>query len=689
MSKEKANKVYDLWRDYADSGSRQKWERIAEESEQFRFGMQWTPKQMAALKDGGMHPAVRNRIGTAAQNKQAMLAGNMPRGRVTFVDGKHEEASYILNGVLKYIYYISDYYNQMNRVSHQVVSSGGVGWGMPIIDNMSSDGLGDIKIRWISNRYVYVSPTVTEIPSLEDAAEVFIAKPVSTSWAKKFKPDGVTHKQLGQAELWYKEYSSGNKDALNETLEIGPEDDLLSTGDEPFATVLKIEKYELLDQQMYMVENARTGQKYEASEDKVKEISKLDRFLNFITLTPTRKVRRLKISHIYAPNVWIGEEWWDIDRYPMVPFISQDTMNLFPRDDVYYARDEQVLLNKAISQGIQATQLSMTPKLFVDETSSPENTEEIQKKWAQTNAVLKLPFSMDGKPPVLVQPPSQMTNPFWVQIPLFESGISYVLGVMPQDLGDPSESPETFAATQQIRNWGMQKNRPVLNSWNTSLQRLIDNTVQLIPQVYNGSRVISFFDDEWEDDLQTMGINVPQYIEGKWQMLNGIRDMRASYRIVWDSFIPKTNREQMVATFGELFKNSGGSMLFFEEMLKYMDVPNRKKIAEKFGLVKQLQQQLAGMQEEMRGLQIDLDRAQREEVNAKQQAELANFRSKHAIDFIKDKEKRKEITAEFRMELEKILDEMRNDLEKKIAVRDAEHDAKLDIIEAKKEAQDG
>lgn len=282
-----------------------------------------------------------------------------------------------------------------------------------------------------------------------------------------------------------------------------------------------------------------------------------------------------------------------------------------------------------------------------------------------------------------------ISNPFWAQIPLFESGISYVMGVMPQDLGDPSESPETFAATQQIRNWGMQKNRPILNAWNSSLQRLLDNTVQLIPQVYNSTRVITFFDEEWMDDLVTKGINVPQYVDGEWKTLNSLRDLRASYRIVWDSFIPTTNREQLVATFGELFKNSGGQLVFFEEMLKYMDIPNRKKIAEKMGLVRQLQAQVQQLSEENRDLTITTQRAQREEVNAKQSAMLANFRAKYDIDFMKDKTKRAELTDAFKNDLETLLAQIRADLEKEIGIREAEHDAKLDIIEVKKEYSDG
>ena len=155
-----AQDSYDRYNQYSGSPERADYLRDGQESHNFYMGYQWSQAEKEKLETVGLYPAIRNRIKVPADFLVSVFSSQPSRGRVTFNSGKDDTATFMINGIIKYIIYVSDYEVQSELCSRDVVYRGGLGWKMPVYDPHSSDGAGDILIQHVPKEFAYYSPTV-------------------------------------------------------------------------------------------------------------------------------------------------------------------------------------------------------------------------------------------------------------------------------------------------------------------------------------------------------------------------------------------------------------------------------------------------------------------------------------------------------------------------------------------------
>lgn len=133
------------------------WRDLGQEDRQFRFGEQWTTEQAKDLKLRGMSPVVVNRIFPAVEMAKALLTANRPAFRVSPREDSDKKVADVFNGLLEYMYQISDGETVMRQIvdDYYVV---GKGVGYVYQDTYADDGKGEVKIRDIDPFTAYFDP---------------------------------------------------------------------------------------------------------------------------------------------------------------------------------------------------------------------------------------------------------------------------------------------------------------------------------------------------------------------------------------------------------------------------------------------------------------------------------------------------------------------------------------------------
>lgn len=679
---DKAAAVVQDWSDYHELPIRTEWLARGLEHEQFYYGNQWTAAQLEQLKTNGNWPSVKNRLRAPANHLISEFASKAPQGKVVATSGEDINVDVVFNAIIKHIEYISNRPIQIARIAKEVVIKGGIGWLVPVIDKLSSNGEGDIYIRQIPNEQVHVSPTVRDIPSCKDAPAIIIGTEIPLSHALKLygdKPEIRKRIESGEATNFdsQPQYSK-QRDIEGKSLLIGTQRQLMDQK-EDFETVFKIEKHEAVVRKRWQVINKRTGQTYETYDENLTMLENAGIFMQIMEKKRLPDVIRQKVSHVIAPDIWLGETYFETENYLPVPFVAEDTGNLFPVDMIHFALDEQRMLNKHESMRIRYIQEATHGKLIINKDADDVDKDTIRENWAKLGHPIEIEFGQDGEKPFENFQPSMIPSAYVLDAQRAEQGIFDAMGVNPLELGDPQGAPRTFRGTISIRESSKSKRRNTIDLFNASLQQFYDNLIQLIPSVYTAERSIVFLD---EDHVPVeLKLNKTQFIQQQWQkistvvrgsaenkeqfqLVGDISKIKAQYRIITDSFLPN-DRFAMAQLMSEVLQQSGGNNVFLKEMIKFLDLPNRAQLIKEIDENSQLKGMVKQQQEMMKALKIDAEKSRREKENALinmdvvkagAQVDIAKMKQVYDLEQTVDEfEKDKEVAlVKFETELEEI-----------------------------------
>ena len=150
----------ELWRTY--SNNRETWAQQAQEDKEFRLGRQWTTEQKKTLESRGQAAIVINRIHPAVESAKAMITANKPSFRVSPREDSDNKTAQAINGLLEYIWQISD----GDQVLRNVVDDYyvlGMGAMQVYVDPMMDMGKGEVCIHDIDPLDIYILTLIQEI----------------------------------------------------------------------------------------------------------------------------------------------------------------------------------------------------------------------------------------------------------------------------------------------------------------------------------------------------------------------------------------------------------------------------------------------------------------------------------------------------------------------------------------------
>jgi len=446
MAKKVVEEILEIWKTY--SLKRDTWATHAQEDREFRFGKQWTEEQRTQLEERGQAAIVVNRIHPAVEAAKAMLTSNKPSFRVSPREDSDNKVAQTINGLLEYIWHISDGDQVLRNVVDDYYVTG-MGCMLVYEDSSADMGKGEIMITDIDPLNVYIDPN-SRNRSCSDAENIIISrlftkdqaktlypmykKAISNAASDNFSTDRPTTTRKGDNEVIFPEdtetstmftFGSGDeyirgyeryhkiKENMFRIFETwGGREDLLDENayyeyvatpvwrvngqiiSDPMMAKQVIDQLNQQFQQQGMQarQMAQAGQQAPMPEKpQVEELTHSD-------LIESGEIEQVEISttrvkmEVVMGDKLLFERILPTENYPVVFFMNMHTRTPFPVSDVRMVKGVQEYINKTRSLIIAHATTSTNLKVLLPAGSV--DIGEFEQKWAQPGVAIEVDFDM-------------------------------------------------------------------------------------------------------------------------------------------------------------------------------------------------------------------------------------------------------------------------------------------------------
>lgn len=349
---------------------------------------------------------------------------------------------------------------------------------------------------------------------------------------------------------------------------------------------------ELEQMQVVFGQLPKTIPGFSAEKETPGENGKMKKEIITATKVLTKKKRRV-LNTLVVGNQKVNTEYISCDKIPIVPvpFSFYNNPNKV-YGMVHYILDIVKAMNKYLSEIMYDISVNGHRKGFIWKGTILE-PDKLESKWAQPNALIELqanPALPDGGKPFFLEP-SNTNQSIQYMLNYYKEISEYITGIYGVMTGNPSDSPNTFGATQSLQNFGSQRIKLYSRSLETSLENLAYVVVSYLQAYTPRDKVMKYFDEDGNGQEITI--------------MENSEDMNFKVRVEIVNSLP-TTRQMMAQTLGYIAQTAGNpqlTSLLTEEMLKVADVPEAKEIAKKMDIMQQMQQQLQQMEQSLQDAQ--------------------------------------------------------------------------------------
>ncbi len=638
--------------------------------------IQIDPATAAALKADNLPILPINEIRPAIELLIAMLTENSPRfSAMPFESSDGEDAAYI-SSLLFYIWNLSNGNEQVARAIRDA-EIGGLFAIFNYADMEADFGRGEIKFNRVNPEHLYLSPYLRNADG-SDLQEFAIAFKIEEEMAKLQFPD-IDFTKVGVGST-LTEYSGSGEKSYGE---------IFKTTDMTGVYYTLIDRYKLVKEKRYLITDPETG--YERLFDKKQLerflnedaviITKLNQNSGYVyddnEVENFREVLRTygdlyhQIVNPFDPNVpmlmegaergmegevpnsttqiqmttiselinngilvqkevtvqrvkriysigdhLIYSDIMPISELPLALTMIGDNDNPYPISDVTLVMPLQDQLNYTNDIINKYNKALSTINVFV-----PTGTDKsaISKKIAKPGMQLhEIPF--DEGLPVVVQL-TQMSSSLYAEKASLIQQIQRVLGSYALQDGDTTEAPQTKGGTLLMDEFGQRRVSVKRKRIERCIDRLAKNIMEMVPSVYKSRKVIRILKPNKKNEVVVL--NDPRRDSNITRIVN---DLSVKYDVSYVSgSMLATN---LMAKFDMLEKMyTMGALRDPKALIELLPVENVQEILEREDRLKQYEQQIAGMEQEIKKLRGDNQTATRETLNAKKQAEVQKFKS--------------------------------------------------------------
>ena len=671
-NKSKENLVEDTQKLFTDySNNREKWAIQAQEDREFRLGQQWTKEQARVLKERGQAPIVVNRLHPAVEMAKAMLTANRPQFRVSPREDSDNQVAQLINGLLAYIWDISDGVSALRNVVDDYYVSG-MGVMMVYQDPMKDNGKGEVCIKDIDPLDVYIDPNSRD-RFCDDAENIIVSRMFTKEQAKKMYP------------MYDSKIKNANSDRASDRPDTGREKDGKAIFPEDTETmtdnalgnsseyVRGYERYYKMMVSRYRIHESFTGREAVMEDEEFADYLKRPAFiiegrpfvrqdvaqqtmqqllqahaemlaqaqqqgvpeedlppepkLEIVTIEQFVKEGLIKVVEIQVCRVCqvvvIGDQLLykrvlPTEHYPIVTFMNIHTRTPYPMSDVRMCKDMQEYINKTRSLIIAHATTSTNVKILVPAGSV--DMREFEQKWSQPGVAIEVDFDQGAPQPVQ---PLPLPNELYQNEQTAKSDIDHQLGLYELMMGNSQAAPQTYKATVSIDDFGQRKIKSKLADIEAGLSRVCAVAIPLMQQLYQEEKVIRLVQPNNTTSEYLINKNYYDDFTDSVQKWNDIGIGRYDAVIVTGSTLP-TNRFAQLEMYMDAYKNG---IIDKEEVLKKTEIFDVEGVLQRTDTVEQLQGALQQAEETIKKLEGDMQSRDRENVNLKQRVEVEKFKS--------------------------------------------------------------
>jgi len=659
--------THKLWKSY--SQKRDMWAQQAQEDSEFRLGRQWTAEQTKILLERGQAPLVVNRIHPAVEAAKALLTSGKPQFRVSPREDSDNQVAQVFNGLLEYMWYISDGTQALRNVIDDYYTMG-MGCMMVYIDPLKDYGRGEVCIRDVDPLDVYIDPNsrdrladdseniivsrlftkkqaMSMYPMYEDAiknaqSDLHTDRPSTSRVDDKgivFPEDTATKTDVSWGEhdeyvrgyeryfkIWVKRFHIKNN--LDGSEEVLLEEDMpdflarpaVSINGQIITDPKKAEGMiaQLMKEYDQTVERAKMSDMEDVPPPPVIEkLTFQDLVEQDIIETVSVPVQRIKMCVIMG-DAYLYSRILPIDHYPIVFFMNIHNRTPYPISDVRMVKDLQEYINKTRSLIIAHATTSTNTKILIP--SGSVDMQDFEQRWAQPGVAIEV--DMDQGVPQPIQP-SPLPNTLYQNELAAKQDIDHQLGLYELMMGNSDVAPDTYKATVALDEFGQRRIKSKLQDIETGLVRIGKVAIPLMQQLYQAEKVVRLVQPN--NSLTEYAINKKIYDDktGVLEVINDISRGTFDVIVVTGSTLP-TNRYAQLELYMDAYEKG---IIDKTEVLKKTEVFDMEGVLSRTDTLTQLQHQVEGMEDKIKDLEGDLQTRERENYHLKQKAELEKFKA--------------------------------------------------------------
>ena len=655
-----------LWKSY--SQKRDTWAQQAQEDAEFRLGRQWTAEQQRILLERGQAPLVVNRIHPAVEAAKALLTSGRPQFRVSPREDSDNRVAQVFNGLLEYMWYISDGTQALRHVIDDYYTMG-LGAMMVYIDPLKDYGRGEVVIRDVDPLDVYIDPNcrdrlgddaenviisrqftkeqaMTMYPMYKDAiqnaaSELDSDRPTTSRVDDKgiiFPEDTSTKTDMSFGEnneyirgyeryykIWVKRFHIKNK--IDGTEEVLLEEDMPEYLARPAIMVngkvfTDPKKAKGIIEQMSQEYDKAVHQARMADQDVppppvIQEMLYQDLVEQDLIETVSVPVQRVKMCVVMGDK-YLYSRLLPVDHYPIVFFMNIHTRTPYPLSDVRMVKDLQEYINKTRSLIVAHATTSTNTKILIP--SGSVDMQDFEQRWAQPGVAIEV--DMDNGAPQPIQP-TPLPNTLYQNEMAAKQDIDHALGLYELMQGNSEAAPHTYKATVSLDEFGQRKIKSKLQDIETGLVRVGKIAISLMQQLYQAEKIVRIVQPN--NSMTEFAINKRLYDDksGELEVINDISRGTYDVVVVTGSTLP-TNRYAQLEMYMDAYEKG---IIDKTEVLKKTEVFDIEGVMSRTDMVMQLQAQAKESEKKIKELEGDLQTRERENYHLKQRAELEKFKA--------------------------------------------------------------
>lgn len=678
----------ELFHDY--KSARELWAQKFQESVEFRAGAQWTNEERDTLESRGQAPIVVNRIHPIVETAKSLLTYNSPEFRSTGREDSDRETAKVFSDLFQYIWQISAGDEELKQCIDDYYV-GGMGVLQVYQDPDADMGKGEVYVKSINPLDVYIDPNAKDVFARDSANILVTTYMTDEQAMQEYPeftdiieqsamhPDEsddypVTDLAATEGQLFNTDGTETVHNRRQYIERYSKERHCFYNCFEPFSNsehLLSEDEYEMYLNKMYVKVRKITGEEVilfeeESVEDMYKILDETGGIFHYKLshpeydengqVVPAKPIRMpgeedeysitgsttiiipMKVEELIGTGeivsnkieecrvkmvVSVGdkllyERLLPVEDYPIVPLMNVHHRNPYPESDVRLYRPLQEYINKIRSLIIAHASTSTNVKLLIPRGSADLN--QIEQEWGKAGTSV-IEFDAELGAPI-VAGPVPLPNELYKNEADAKYDLEYGFGIFELMQGSGRSAPSTYRGTLVVDEFGQRRIKSRRDDIEGMLNQVAKVAIPLIQQLYTEEKVIRLVQPNGQE--KEARFNFYKEMEnGQVQRFHDVGVGKYDVVVVSGSTLP-TNRMALLNTYMQMYQMG---LIDQTEVLKKSELVDLDGVLERSGQMKQMQQQMMAMGEELKKVKGDLQTATREELHAKKRLEVNKFTS--------------------------------------------------------------
>ena len=653
------------WRD-----ARADWEIEARSDIDFYHGNHFTNAESEEMQSRNQADVPMDRISPAIEKLKSVLTAKPPVFTAVPREDSDVKVASAWRTILGYVWQVSSGDVHMKDAIHDYAVTG-LGYLYVYIDNEADFGKGEVKFTSVNPFRVYVPPSSRD-RFFQDADSIILSTILTGEQIVNLYPflgaqideetgeviPGIIEDISTYSEEDYPNAQNKNSMVIKTPAEAKDLDHF------------NHEKYQILERfyktkvPFYRVVDSRSGEEMVMNEQEFAAFLEenpgvFERgLMNFEEVLQTRIGVAATVG-----EVLLYESVLNTDVYPIVPLPNVWSGTPYPKSDVSRTRPMQRLLNKLWSLALSHAQASAGLKLLVPLGSAVNGLEQLERDWANPNAVIEVDTSQ-GEPHYPA--PTPLAAEFYRLIDQAEFYIDFIFGLPEMMHGFSEKAPDTVRGTERMMMLGSERPKSKLRDIEFSINIVGRLLYAFSKGHYTFQKIFRLIQPN--NNINEVSVNT-LYSDMNPTVIDIAKDRnnigQHDVRIEAGSTLPTSKW----AEYGVYFEAYQAGLVDRTEVLKKNpEIFDKESILSRMSEIAQLQQANEQLQQQVKELRGDLQTAQRESVQDKKRVAVEKFKRDLS-------EVRSDAKAEKKVQANKLADTVKFELEKlKPLVNDMQED---------------